>query len=826
MSIPSFATLYWDGEIIMDDEGYEYYGGSSTVITIGKRMNFGTLGMKIVRGINLKGGHEVISKILFRQPIEKNGSFKWDCMGLANDDDVNIMFNFIDEIGGMSSIELYIDIFRPSANVVDEAGPSNSCYTEALKCTDDFESASNDYCPDDDEDDAESDEEWIDSDDWDMNEDGGHHNELVVDLPFYYNTHVANPIMPLVPPPPYSEIDFSLLTVDPWSTPQCSSMWDPLKEFELEMIFSSREDVQKAAKEYHLHRHHEFCNEETKSRTYAIRCKDTTSNCKWRLRASRGKGSDIWKITRYSGPHTCVNPSLSQDHKQLDSIFISDFILAIVREQPNVKIGALQSEIKDKIGYMPSYRKTWKARHDAIIKIFGDWDESYGRLRQFMLALCKQNPESMFFIEDDPFFVNNRLDPAYRVFDRMFWAYKQTIEGFKNCRPVIFIDSTFLYGKYKGCLFCATTLDGNNHIFPIAWAIVDSENTRNWDWFMSCLRVFVTDRKGICVISDRHIAIKKAMNQDWWQPPDGHHRYCLRHIISNYNTNTTIGKKKIYEAMNTIKNEHPDTFEWATKIPLEKWTRSHDGGKRYGSMTTNTVESVNGILKGIRALPITAMVEKIFFQCVDYFDTRCTTLREQLQMGFKFTPACRQILLDNLNEANSYNVRIFNRDCGEFEVWKGRSETKHVVKLDERICTCKKFEEICIPCSHVIAACQAMSINYEQTPMSSLFAPFGRPSSIGPSQYASSQFGGYGSDQYYALYQSGALGHIPSGAGLFGHHEQGAMHYTAGGESSGQQQGQPGQPQDAQGDPEEQQEGGQHRVLRPRRHIRRPGCGT
>ncbi|XP_057984501.1 uncharacterized protein LOC131169310 [Hevea brasiliensis] len=173
-------------------------------------------------------------------------------------------------------------------------------------------------------------------------------------------------------------------------------------------------------------------------------------------------------------------------------------------------------------------------------------------------------------------------------------------------------------------------------------------------------------------------------------------------------------EKKNLEAMNRIKNEHPDTFEWARKIPLEKWTRSHDGWKRYGYMTTNTVESINGMLKGIRALPITIMVEKIFFQCVDYFDTRRTTLREQLQMGFKFTPACHQILLDNLNEANSYNVRIFNRDCGEFEVWKGRSETKHVVKLDERICTCKKFEEIRIPCSHVIAACRAMSINYEQ----------------------------------------------------------------------------------------------------------------
>ncbi|XP_057999078.1 serine/threonine-protein phosphatase 7 long form homolog [Hevea brasiliensis] len=46
------------------------------------------------------------------------------------------------------------------------------------------------------------------------------------------------------------------------------------------------------------------------------------------------------------------------------------------------------------------------------------------------------------------------------------------------------------------------------------------------------------------------------------------------------------------------------------------------------------------------------------------------------------------------------------------------------------------------------------------------------------------------------------------------------------GESSGQHQGQASQPKDAQGHPAEHQEGGEHRVFRPRRHIRRPGCGT
>ena len=42
---------------------------------------------------------------------------------------------------------------------------------------------------------------------------------------------------------------------------------------------------------------------------------------------------------------------------------------------------------------------------------------------------------------------------------------------------------------------------------------------------------------------------------------------------------------------------------------LDKWTQSHDGGRRYGAMTTNIFECFNGVLKGAHGFPITAMVE-------------------------------------------------------------------------------------------------------------------------------------------------------------------------------------------------------------------------
>ena len=55
---------------------------------------------------------------------------------------------------------------------------------------------------------------------------------------------------------------------------------------------------------------------------------------------------------------------------------------------------------------------------------------------------------------------------------------------------------------------------------------------------------------------------------------------------------------------------------------VEKWTQSHDGGKRYGAMTTNIFECFNGVLKGARGLPITAMVEFTWSKLVVYFYDR------------------------------------------------------------------------------------------------------------------------------------------------------------------------------------------------------------
>ena len=117
--------------------------------------------------------------------------------------------------------------------------------------------------------------------------------------------------------------------------------------------------------------------------------------------------------------------------------------------------------------------------------------------------------------------------------------FRPCIVGFKHCRPLISIDATHLYGKYIGKLTIAMATNTNNKIYPLAFAIVESESIETWGWFLACIRRYVTNRSKLCVIFDRHHGIQaifRDTSQDFLQPPMTEYRYYLRHLCNNVNT--------------------------------------------------------------------------------------------------------------------------------------------------------------------------------------------------------------------------------------------------------------------------------------------------
>ena len=65
--------------------------------------------------------------------------------------------------------------------------------------------------------------------------------------------------------------------------------------------------------------------------------------------------------------------------------------------------------------------------------------------------------------------------PNDQIFYQMFWTFNPCVRAFRHCKPVVQVDDTHLYGKYKGTLFVAAAQDGNHNILPVAFAIVKGE---------------------------------------------------------------------------------------------------------------------------------------------------------------------------------------------------------------------------------------------------------------------------------------------------------------------------------------------------------------
>ena len=85
------------------------------------------------------------------------------------------------------------------------------------------------------------------------------------------------------------------------------------------------------------------------------------------------KGTTLFAINRYNGPHKCVNPCLNRDHQQLDSNLIAAHIQGMIKTQFMLSVATIQASIVEKFGYQISYNKASKAKFKALTNLFGDF---------------------------------------------------------------------------------------------------------------------------------------------------------------------------------------------------------------------------------------------------------------------------------------------------------------------------------------------------------------------------------------------------------------------------------------------------------------------
>ncbi|KAH7849320.1 hypothetical protein Vadar_016225 [Vaccinium darrowii] len=137
-------------------------------------------------------------------------------------------------------------------------------------------------------------------------------------------------------------------------------------------------------------------------------------------------------------------------------------------------------------------------------------------------------------------------------------------------------------------------------ILPLLFAIIDEETTEAWKWFLVNMRIKVCPgRKDVTLISDRALGIMAAVRWVWETliqgQPLGYHRWCIRHIASNFNNavhNTKLKdlltracsahqKRKLSMTLEEIKILNADVFKWIQNLgDPSKWALFHDEGRR------------------------------------------------------------------------------------------------------------------------------------------------------------------------------------------------------------------------------------------------------
>ncbi|GJZ88488.1 multidrug resistance-associated protein 5 [Tanacetum coccineum] len=75
--------------------------------------------------------------------------------------------------------------------------------------------------------------------------------------------------------------------------------------------------------------------------------------------------------------------------------------------------------------------------------------------------------------------------------------------------------------------------DSNNHIYPVAWAVVNVENKDKWTWFLELLEedLGCSRGNGLTLMSDQHKGLIEAVKDVM---PNAEHRQCARHIYENF----------------------------------------------------------------------------------------------------------------------------------------------------------------------------------------------------------------------------------------------------------------------------------------------------
>ncbi|XP_070669067.1 uncharacterized protein [Malus domestica] len=325
-----------------------------------------------------------------------------------------------------------------------------------------------------------------------------------------------------------------------------------------------------------------------KNRISAECSRKESDGCLWRVYASKCDINNFFIIRKLHNLHTCKGMIQKKKNKVVGRQFVASLIKDKVQSNPLIKPKEIISNLKQFYGLDIDYSTAYFGKQMAVFELNGVDVDADKFLPWYVESARSSNPGSVFELE---------VVSESNRFLRLFIAYDAWIKGFMFCYSMLFIDSTFIKSKYKGTLLSYCAKNGNDEIFELAYAIVDSETIANWRWFLAIL-------SGILRPQGRNVStlFPKAAGERLKKK--------MMNLLANcaYACTPSDFDDCIAEFKD---NGQGHVKNFLCDLPKENYVIAHFPGKRWGSMSNALSESFNAMVSNSRCMPLMDLLEDI-----------------------------------------------------------------------------------------------------------------------------------------------------------------------------------------------------------------------
>ncbi|CAL1379477.1 unnamed protein product [Linum trigynum] len=523
-------------------------------------------------------------------------------------------------------------------------------------------------------------------------------------------TPVASIITDGTPAPPRQMRTSTPCALDVIGEQKLQKVWETCVTG-LHQQFNNVGEVREAFRRYSLAQGFTIKFKHNDSMRVSAKCK--AEGCTWRIYASKLSTTQFFRTKKFIDTHTCGAGTASAAPPHASRKLVATIVKEKLLSTPNFKPKEIAKEIQEEFGIELRYSQAWRGMEAARQELQGSYKESYNLLPWLREKLVETNPGSVVSL-------NTSDDSTFR---RFFVSMHSSIFGFENgCRPLIFLDEMSVRSKYQSELLTATAIDGNDGIFPVAFAVVDTINEENWHWFLEQLKSSLSMSQSITFVSDRQIGLRQSIAMLF---QNSYHGFCVQRLSDEllkdlrgpytqevvdvlvahmYDAARASTREGFLKSMDSIKSISPEAWEWILQSEPEHWANHIFVGSRYNHISSGVAESFYSWVPEIQ-MPIVQFVDTIRQKIMELIYTRKV---ESEQWVSRATPILEEKLQKEIMKAQSLQVFASQTAENTFDVRDYFGSVNHTVNVELWSCSCRDWRHNGYPCSHAVAVLQGI----------------------------------------------------------------------------------------------------------------------